>query len=112
MYDNIVLVKPVYVKVLREGESDYRVENSSSIDSSILLSSPLENGDERRIELIIITNKDNYELIKSKRCSKKGAQPPSTTPLHFNSLFCGIIAACLPVLVCLSPCESAARLGK
>ena len=44
MYDNNVRVKTVHAKVLKEEDSKYMVEHSSSIDRSVLvLSSPLEN---------------------------------------------------------------------
>ena len=44
MYDNNVLVKPMYVKVSKEGESEYRVVAFFFTDRSVLfLSSPLEN---------------------------------------------------------------------
>ena len=43
-YNNNLLVKPVYVKVLKEGESEYKVVAFFSTDRSVLfLSSPLEN---------------------------------------------------------------------
>ena len=60
MYDNNVLVKPVNVKVLREGESKLRVVAFFSIDRRVLfLSSPLENA---------VMNLSSL----NKRCLKKG----------------------------------------
>ena len=57
MYNHNVLVKPVHVKVLKEEEIKYRAV-------AFLFSS------------FSSFNMRNDELIQSKRCSKKGAQPP------------------------------------
>ena len=43
MYDNNVRVRTVNLKVLKEEESKYRVEHSSSIDRSVFFLSSLEN---------------------------------------------------------------------
>ena len=52
-----VLVKPVYVKVLKEGENKFRVVAYFSF--------------------LLLWQTHSHELIPSKRClKKKGAQPP------------------------------------